>query len=242
MQRNWQSVPKEEKFSSESEHLGLISACTRQPLDHPGPRLRRRAYPRSHGATAHEKYVALLDGGLSPLARGNRACAHGVQAHQGPIPARTGQPPAPAWPRITPWAYPRSHGATGQQVGPCVAVVGLSPLARGNQHQRNPERGIRGPIPARTGQPANLGFAANAPRAYPRSHGATRPSQLTITSAGGLSPLARGNRWVSKSKLPAMGPIPARTGQPWWFWLVCWVWGAYPRSHGATLRAKRQTA
>ena len=132
VQRNWQSVPKEEKFSSESEHLGLISACTRQPLDHPGPRLRRRAYPRSHGATAHEKYVALLDGGLSPLARGNRACAHGVQAHQGPIPARTGQPSAPPAARSLAGAYPRSHGATTSPPLTTSPRPGLSPLARGN--------------------------------------------------------------------------------------------------------------
>ena len=193
MQRNWQSVPKEEKFSSESEHLGLISACTRQPLDHPGPRLRRRAYPRSHGATAHEKYVALLDGGLSPLARGNRACAHGVQAHQGPIPARTGQPSAPPAARSLAGAYPRSHGATCADKDLPIPPYGLSPLARGNRALLHTGRLLSGPIPARTGQPRARWPSPSEFRAYPRSHGATRSWSSTPGNHGGLSPLARGN-------------------------------------------------
>ena len=71
-------------------------------------------------------------------------------------------------------------------------------------------------------------------RAYPRSRGATRlhgPDQLGVE---GLSPLARGN--LEKMAVPklAVGPIPARAGQPCSKSICASSSRAYPRSRGAT--------
>ena len=132
-----------------------------------------KAYPRSHGATDMAPTVLMRKMGLSPLARGNRAGpGSGVQL-LGPIPARTGQPlqTVSGWP--LPRAYPRSHGATWDLVADCRAVMGLSPLARGNRPLCINLISASGPIPARTGQPHQAAQAVRCQRAYPRSHGAT---------------------------------------------------------------------
>jgi len=71
-----------------------------------------RAYPRSRGATFDEQKIIAVEGGLSPLARGNLAQPDARLDPGGPIPARAGQPSprptAPSWRG----AYPRSRGAT----------------------------------------------------------------------------------------------------------------------------------
>ena len=52
-------------------------------------------------------------------------------------------------------------------------------------------------------------------RAYPRSHGATMSEVVKAMPPQGLSPLARGNLDKGGDEIPLLGPIPARTGQPW---------------------------
>ena len=113
-----------------------------------------------------------------------------------------------------------------------------------------------GPIPARTGQPIARKSRSPAGWAYPRSHGATHsiaatracagglsplargnPPPFTVDDAwGGLSPLARGNRGKTCSVVMVIGPIPARTGQPWLTRHSSRGRRAYPRSHGATFK------
>ena len=94
---------------------------------------------------------------------------------------------------------------------------------------------FHGPIPARAGQPPPIGCNTCAPRAYPRSRGATCLIPRNSSIESGLSPLARGNRLCARVLTAVMGPIPARAGQPG----VCEYrprFGrAYPRSRGATL-------
>jgi len=91
-----------------------------------------------------------------------------------------------------------------------------------------------GPIPARAGQPTMRCSVLLTKRAYPRSRGATFSPAFMGRSPWGLSPLARGNRAPDRCQKLAVGPIPARAGQPALTiererWL-----GAYPRSRGAT--------
>ena len=50
--------------------------------------------------------------------------------------------------------------------------------------------------------------------AYPRSRGATGIAVLHDLGKQGLSPLARGNRAFVARAAAAVGPIPARAGQP----------------------------
>ena len=114
-----------------------------------------------------------LEGGLSPLARGNPWLAMFGGPSSGPIPARTGQPRRRQTASLCSRAYPRSHGATGGSDLEDDPVVGLSPLARGNRSTAGVQTGVRGPIPARTGQPVAATWKMTPWWAYPRSHGAT---------------------------------------------------------------------
>ena len=70
--------------------------------------------------------------GLSPLARGNLPITFPVSILCGPIPARAGEPNPLIEIRCGVRAYPRSRGGTVWSIWRPVAVLGLSPLARGN--------------------------------------------------------------------------------------------------------------
>ena len=72
---------------------GPIPARTGQPLTLGGHALLGGAYPRSHGATRPLAKPISRSAGLSPLARGNLALPSNRAFLNGPIPARTGQPP-----------------------------------------------------------------------------------------------------------------------------------------------------
>ena len=93
---------------------------------------------------------------------------------------------------------------------------------------------FHGPIPARAGQPPPIGCNTCAPRACPRSRGATCLIPRNSSIESGLSPLARGNLVARAPALVATGPIPARAGQPWRWRPGLGAGGAYPRSRGAT--------
>ena len=133
--------------------LRPIPARTGQPTASRCLPLLWRAYPRSHGATEWGRTERAKIGGLSPLARGNPRLARLQSACARPIPARTGQPCSKPMRRVFERAYPRSHGATSWQVSDLLLSQGLSPLARGNRTASDAQIALKGPIPARTGQP-----------------------------------------------------------------------------------------
>ena len=214
--------------------LRPIPARTGQPTASRCLPLLWRAYPRSHGATEWGRTERAKIGGLSPLARGNPRLARLQSACARPIPARTGQPCSKPMRRVFERAYPRSHGATSWQVSDLLLSQGLSPLARGNRTASDAQIALKGPIPARTGQPHISCAQCSASRAYPRSHGATSTHGSVVLVVAGLSPLARGNQAVRMPTGSRYGPIPARTGQPSYLSTRRSASGAYPRSHGAT--------
>ena len=173
---------------------GPIPARAGQPGGEDGEHGAFRAYPRSRGATVQGLPSVFSSRGLSPLARGNLLQAVLERAGAGPIPARAGQPVDTLACGHTPWAYPRSRGATTTLTPAPSMAWGLSPLARGNRIAR-PDGCLRGgPIPARAGQPM--------------SDGSYQPP------CSGLSPLARGNHQAAVDRRTEEGPIPARAGQP----------------------------
>ncbi len=195
---------------------------------------RRRAYPRSRGATETTPEQDKPEPGLSPLARGNLLNAERGVVHPGPIPARAGQPRADRLVGQTEGAYPRSRGATSRMAISSSRVHGLSPLARGNHPMTTHHTLGSGPIPARAGQPQSSARARCRLGAYPRSRGATRSTRTKKEAATGLSPLARGNRRPLALPVVLPGPIPARAGQPRLAARRPVVARAYPRSRGAT--------
>jgi len=199
------------------------------------PETRRRAYPRSRGATSADHRAGALAGGLSPLARGNRDLGRQLSVSWGPIPARAGQPMARSPSAWLGRAYPRSRGATVLPMASASSSWGLSPLARGNR-RRAPRRSPRaGPIPARAGQPLGAALVDGLKKAYPRSRGATLVPAPMSRYASGLSPLARGNLIQEPSFSRKPGPIPARAGQPGRASQTGRFRWAYPRSRGATV-------
>ena len=199
----------------------------------------QRAYPRSRGATSTWCFSNGLLSGLSPLARGNRAEFLVQRARVGPIPARAGQPACRSG-RGWCWrAYPRSRGATDLRAKFPVARLGLSPLARGNPKLLVYLASPLGPIPARAGQPGGAATQRCAPKAYPRSRGATSTEVPVRVVSRGLSPLARGNLVGGGGRGFQWGPIPARAGQPCSTARSQLLARAYPRSRGATGRSRR---
>ena len=113
---------------------GPIPARAGQPRTDSPDCVLRRAYPRSRGATPAPSRSTQPAKGLSPLARGNRQHGVGFQLVHGPIPARAGQPARAGRRWQCHRAYPRSRGATADLGQPIEPQEGLSPLARGNQH------------------------------------------------------------------------------------------------------------
>ena len=152
--------------------------------------------------------------GLSPLTRGNPESNVKKRLGYGPIPAHAGEPSRVRGRLIGSGAYPRSRGGTSNAASPISNVRGLSPLTRGNLVIDGDTVKMRGPIPAHAGEPTDCMIACTRPGAYPRSRGGTfrRCSWQLVDS--GLSPLTRGNRWLSAQCRYRHGPIPAHAGEP----------------------------
>ncbi len=177
--------------------------------------------------------------GLSPPARGNHLNMQFGFTHSGPIPASAGEPHRRLRGHSTSRAYPRQRGGTRRRGLALKADVGLSPPARGNQVDVEPDRPGVGPIPASAGEPRGSVVQKSAAGAYPRQRGGTRMKPNRIPPAQGLSPPARGNHCPPLDIIGEGGPIPASAGEP-----VVWLdtldhQRAYPRQRGGTQRPSR---
>ncbi len=151
-------------------------------------------YPRSRGGTVGPKYHVRGNEGLSPLARGNPKGIAVVEAIDGTIPARAGEPVRGTTFSSAARDYPRSRGGTPGPLSPPAITQGLSPLARGNLSSKPDDAAPEGTIPARAGEPSTPSESTSGCRDYPRSRGGTRQRARSRGQRQGLSPLARGNR------------------------------------------------
>ena len=104
------------------------------------------------------------------------------------------------------------------------------------------KRMVRGPIPARAGEPYSLDLTPEVIWAYPRSRGGTLMVAFKSFIYPGLSPLARGNQTNHQTNARDFGPIPARAGEPIVVLLCYCIWWAYPRSRGGTRTTARLAA
>ena len=130
--------------------------------------------------------------------------------------------------------YPRTRGATDLLPEWNGYNSGLSPHARGNPQRPGARCRQRGSIPARAGQPGCRCLPSARLRVYPRTRGATAPSDSVPQPRTGLSPHARGNRGRSGGGRRCQRSIPARAGQPL-LMASCTVHRrVYPRTRGAT--------
>ena len=178
-----------------------------------------------------------VDGGLSPLTRGNHCRVCACSASAGPIPAHAGEPGHAIRAKIHDGAYPRSRGGTGLAEKPPARRWGLSPLTRGNPIAPGGIGCKQGPIPAHAGEPSRSFGGSCWNRAYPRSRGGT-PVRLTLQiCVPGLSPLTRGNPDKTGFSDPEIGPIPAHAGEPSRARTHLGLGRAYPRSRGGTYQS-----
>ena len=161
--------------------------------------------------------------------------AASMLVRSGPIPARAGEPDPDGISILGGGAYPRSRGGTVTTPAMASVFQGLSPLARGNLSMRTPEQCRAGPIPARAGEPSGVRSPLTITRAYPRSRGGTGLAQHAARQPWGLSPLARGNPNAIVKQRIAIGPIPARAGEPKAIAPRRRRVRAYPRSRGGTV-------
>ncbi len=172
--------------------------------------------------------------GLSPHARGNRACQREDNACGGPIPACAGEPCCQCFRCFTQRAYPRIRGGTCLFSTLAALLGGLSPHARGNRkHVRKAAR-LPGPIPACAGEPQCESQRRWPGWAYPRMRGGTAETIAGTEANKGLSPHARGNPMVSFLVMRLPGPIPACAGEPNHRKSKRLFHRAYPRMRGGT--------
>ena len=157
-----------------------------------------------------------------------------VFVHQGPIPARAGEPRGMSIRFPDSRAYPRAGGGT--VAGEVVARlrVGLSPRGRGNLRVSIGCNTLDGPIPARAGEPQLPRVRMPKLKAYPRAGGGTATLPPRPRDARGLSPRGRGNLMTGRHFFIHQRPIPARAGEPTTCTTCRTTSGAYPRAGGGT--------
>ena len=151
-------------------------------------------HPRAGGGTPDKAASTLEKQGPSPRGRGNPERVRQRRAFLGSIPARAGEPGAPAgWPGQ--WGvHPRAGGGTSAMAPPGGRCQGPSPRGRGE------------PACAR-----NCGVQA---RVHPRAGGGTITKCLKRLRKKGPSPRGRGNQRLDREGDVTKGSIPARAGEP----------------------------
>ena len=177
------------------------------------PLFERRAYPRWRGGNSAGCRSIFSFRGLSPLARGKRRWVAARELAMGPIPAGAGETPAERKPQPHERAYPRWRGGNLAKAAEFVGGKGLSPLARGKHRGILRKEGQEGPIPAGAGETRRPSRALRGTRAYPRWRGGNRIAPPWGGFRRGLSPLARGKRFLALPLKSGWGPIPAGAGE-----------------------------
>ena len=173
-----------------------------------------RVYPRACGGTSVAATSSWTWTGLSPRVRGNRSAEHPLHRCPGSIPARAGEPAIHIGPSSPPGVYPRACGGTQMFEADTIDLTGLSPRVRGNLVLGHVHHVVPGSIPARAGEPGDLGVQHGPRRVYPRACGGTRRSGCTTRPSPGLSPRVRGNRTPAHHCGERNRSIPARAGEP----------------------------
>ncbi len=214
---------------------GPIPACAGETR-YPGAySLLRRAYPRMRGGNARRHQRASSRPGLSPHARGKPHETLGCGPDAGPIPACAGETRSEWGSQPHQRAYPRMRGGNFFSASWRSRSAGLSPHARGKLKTLVTGSCTMGPIPACAGETSDGDACQESPRAYPRMRGGNPANPLLCSTAGGLSPHARGKRGaVMRHKLHD-GPIPACAGETLSSGAYLPHARAYPRMRGGNL-------
>ena len=159
---------------AETRHSRIIPARAGFTCTCPSSGTNTWDHPRSRGV--YIRWRRRLTGriGSSPLARGLRPGASGLENRAGIIPARAGFTVTPLAHLTTPPDHPRSRGVYSSNPGCGRHCTGSSPLARGL-------RSLLGDLQKIFGD-------------HPRSRGVYTSTTWTCEVLPGSSPLARGLR------------------------------------------------
>ena len=149
-------------------------------------------YPRWRGEHTGTALTVKIQSGLSPLARGTRACYGTVPLSYRFIPAGAGNTDIDCSIRRSVSVYPRWRGEHSVKYWLSVQLTGLSPLARGTQFANDTVYPGSRFIPAGAGNTEVGASKENAAPVYPRWRGEHQMVYRGETLGRGLSPLARG--------------------------------------------------
>ena len=216
-----------------ARHVGRpIPARAGEPCHRSRVRCDIRAYPRPRGGARSGTRRLGGHRGLSPPARGSPGPDLGRGLAGGPIPARAGEPLLTSTKGRSSQAYPRPRGGAPEATESPSAEEGLSPPARGSRTGSAIPQRVRGPIPARAGEPIAVLTPFGFCWAYPRPRGGAILRLEALGLTGGLSPPARGSLVRRQRRTDHQGPIPARAGEPKSRRVGTSGTAAYPRPRG----------
>ncbi len=161
-------------------------------------RFKARDHPRSRGEHETLAMSWVIDQGPSPLARGTLNLPLSEFAAARTIPARAGNTHFHTIAFEFSRDHPRSRGEHPIDYAAGDKTDGPSPLARGTQRRRLVQKDVRGTIPARAGNTAEIATITSSMRDHPRSRGEHDTHVTTPMVAEGPSPLARGTPGVAE--------------------------------------------
>ena len=169
-------------------------------------------HPRLRGERSVSYFWAGMGSGSSPLARGtDLAPGHGHLRHRF-IPACAGNGSTSLDLPGTRAVHPRLRGERAAELGPEVAGVGSSPLARGTGPAS--ARFVRAGrfIPACAGNGTGICSSRKSLSVHPRLRGERFAVHARSSAAGGSSPLARGTGRCTEGSPRGSRFIPACAG------------------------------
>ena len=226
-----------ECLDADAVHRRSIPACAGEPQRRARGCGDREVYPRVCGGTIPILVPHLLQKGLSPRVRGNRALYDQYNADTGSIPACAGEPLYPHLRGSAQRVYPRVCGGTRADGNDFNVTEGLSPRVRGNRKRPNTLVLGNGSIPACAGEPSSMFRSASVKLVYPRVCGGTESGPFFAPPNEGLSPRVRGNRPACRRGETTIGSIPACAGEPYLLKFRRGLFKVYPRVCGGTPRA-----
>ena len=200
--RHFHRFPRRRIIPARAGPTCVLVACGDFVTDH----------PRSCGANGRDAEIGTIEGGSSPLVRGQHQHDLLPTPFLRIIPARAGPTSAYAMRTGATQDHPRSCGANVVHGFVFLSPCGSSPLVRGQPAKSWPSPCPRRIIPARAGPTTLRIFGSVISPDHPRSCGANP----TVTASGahtcGSSPLVRGQ--PSRASRIRVDPriIPARAG------------------------------
>ena len=172
----------------------LIPAHAGKTTSPRGMRPSGQAHPRSRGENPPRKPLWTSTWGSSPLTRGKRAVAPGIERDLRLIPAHAGKTILNARRVPSGAAHPRSRGENRRTRHVGGRCLGSSPLTRGKRPPDPRSSGSRRLIPAHAGKTTSRPSPIRPTPAHPRSRGENSARALTVSCQTGSSPLTRGKR------------------------------------------------